>query len=126
MNRTERMEFAKRYGTVKVDGKKYWLKQQAFVDNYGTDGGVRYYASAIDRRGNQFKIAWDTTASWDAMNKAVNLRERIKQAENNGEDCLVERHELEQITSDWGDVDSYNFDESDACDWDKPVEAVEI
>lgn len=55
------------YGRVEHKGKTLTLMQDAYCDNYGTDGGVRYYASARDAAGNIYRIAWDTTAEWDDM-----------------------------------------------------------
>jgi hypothetical protein len=125
MTKIERMELAKENGTVVFEGKKYWLKQQAHVDNYGTDGGVRYYASAVDRFGHDVMIAWNTTVAWDELGRGLSLIEKINDAENNGEDCLSEKHDLEQIIENYGDPETYHFDESDACDWNNPVD-VEI
>lgn len=53
------------YGTVTHSGKTLTLTQQAYVSNNGTDGGVRYYAAAIDADGNEYMVAWDTTPAWD-------------------------------------------------------------
>ena len=47
-------------GTATFDGVVYALCQQAYIDNYGTDGGVRYYATAIDADGNKYKVTWET------------------------------------------------------------------
>ena len=76
------------FGTVAWNGNTLRLQQQAYCDNYGTDGAVRYYAHAIDENGNCYRVAWDTTAAWDAR-------------------------EPEEAN-----------DESDACDWDNPVEII--
>ena len=55
------------YGTVTFNGVLYTLTQDAYCDNYGTDGGVRYYAHATDAAGNKYRVAWDTTIEWDEM-----------------------------------------------------------
>jgi len=57
---TQKMELAKRYGTVFLGHYKYWLLDNARMDNYGTDGDVRYYAKAVDRHGNEYRVAWET------------------------------------------------------------------
>lgn len=82
---------AAKYGTVEHNGQALALTQQAYINNHGTDGGVRYYAKAIDAEGGEYLVAWDTTAAWDA---------RCATAEETG-DALD--------------------DESDACDWDAPA-----
>ncbi len=54
------------FGSVEFGGKTYRLTDDIYCSNYGTDGGVRYYAYAIDEAGNKYRVAWDTTAEWDA------------------------------------------------------------
>ena len=53
------------YGSVKHNGMTLALTQDAYCENYGTDGSVRYYAQAKDATGNLYRVAWDTTAEWD-------------------------------------------------------------
>ena len=55
------------HGSVIHHGTTITLIQDAFCDNYGTDGGVRYYAEGRDAAGNTYRISWDTTAEWDAL-----------------------------------------------------------
>jgi hypothetical protein len=52
------------FGNVDFEGITYTLTQDAYCDNYGTDGGVRYYAHAVDGAGNKYLLAWDTTQAW--------------------------------------------------------------
>lgn len=85
---------SKDYGTVEFKGATYTLTQDAYCDNYGTDGAVRYYASAVDANGNKYLVAWDTTETWN------------------------EAQELYKAT---GEVSGYIEDESNACDWDSPT-----
>lgn len=82
------------FGTVAHDGKTLILTEQAYMDNYGTNGAVRYYAHAVDYDGNIYRIAWDTTAAWD---------DECEKAKN-------------------GEYSGYLDDESNACDWDNPAE----
>lgn len=86
-------------GTVEHNGRTLALTQPAYCDAYGTDGEVCYYASAIDDNGGTYKVRWDTTADWDARCAAVQ----------------AEMQAGEDITDPLDD-------ESDACDWDSPVE----
>lgn len=44
-----------------LNGLTVTLTDDATMDNYGTDGEVRYYASAVDAAGNEYRVAWDTT-----------------------------------------------------------------
>lgn len=103
------------YGTVTFEGVTYTLTQQAYVDNYGTDGGVRYYARAIDEAGNGYKIAWDTTLAWDASSY-------IAQCDLRG--IAVDPDTLAGFGVDPDFVPYSLEDESDACDWDSPVAVV--
>lgn len=94
----EHQAAAAKFGTVETsDGTTLALTQQAYADNHGTDGGVRYYAGAIDEDGNAYRVSWDTTAAWDAREAAYRADpENAAPAE----------------------------DESDACDWSAPAEIV--
>lgn len=88
---------AKKFGTVNHDGITLALTQQAYANNYGTDGGVCYRASAIDAEGRAYLARWDTTDAWDAREAAYRADpENASPAE----------------------------DESEACDWSAPVEIV--
>jgi hypothetical protein len=55
------------YGSVQYNGQTLAMTQYAYCDNYGTYGAVRYYAQAKDADGNVYRVAWDTTAEWDAL-----------------------------------------------------------
>jgi len=90
---------AAKFGTVNHEGVELALAQQAYADNYGTDGGVRYYAKAIDAQGNEYKVAWDTTAAWDAAEAAYQADPQNARP---------------------------NEDESEACDWSAPAEVIEL
>jgi len=124
MTEERKQELAKN-GTVQHNRKTLYLLQQAYVNNKGTHGDVCYNANAIDEDGNEYYITWDTTKTWDALTEGANMIEAIHQKENNSEDCLSEKHRLDQIVEKYGDPEIYNFDESDACDWDNPSEIEE-
>ena len=89
---TAKQALADKFGTVDHSGVELALTQDAYVENHGTDGGVRYYAKAVDAAGNEYLVAWDTTALWD---------ERCANAEETGD---------------------HLDDESAACDWAAPAE----
>ena len=86
---------AAKFGTFDHSGVALALTQDAYVENHGTDGGVRYYAKAVDADGNDYLVAWDTTEAWDAATEAYKV---------DPENAPI--------------VD----DESWACDWDSPAE----
>lgn len=90
---------AAKYGTVTHAGQDLALTQYAYCENYGTEGGVRYYAHAIDRTGNEYRVAWDTTPEWEAAEDAY-------------------RADPENETP--------NEDESEACDWSSPAEVIAL
>ena len=102
----ELQDYAKQYGTVDFEGKRYYLTQDAYPDNYGTDGDVRYYARAIDIEGDIYMVAWDTTGEWD---EAQAEAQRLQAA---GDPC--------------DDYPAILDDESNACDWDHPVDVKAI
>lgn len=74
--------------------------------NYGTvtfegkdyriiqDAYVRYYARAVDAEGNEYEITWKQTEAWE------------------------EAKDLYKAT---GEVIEHFYDESNACEWDKPI-----
>ena len=86
---------AAEFGTVDHQGAVLALTQQAYINNHGTDGAVRYYAAAIDTDGNDYQVAWDTTEAWNACEAAF-------------------RADPENAAP--------NDDESLACDWAHPAE----
>lgn len=91
-------QLCKQFGTVEHGNKTLALTQQAYVNNHGTDGGVRYFAAAVDAEGNEYQVEWDTTAAWDEAYKAA----------RNGDDS------------------GYCDDESNACDWDTPAKVTAL
>ena len=54
------------FGDITFDGKLIHLTEQAYAENYGTDGGVRYHAKGVDDSGTEYVVSWDTTEAWDA------------------------------------------------------------
>lgn len=101
----------KDYGTVTYKGIKYTLQQEPCADNYGTDGGIRYYARATGPDGEEYQVAWDTTEEWD---KAVEYY-KLLDASYLDDEQQARLTELETMVL----VDL--SDESNACDWDHPV-----
>lgn len=79
-----------KYGTVEHNGKIITLTQQAFAENFGTNGQVAYYAHGVDADGNDYKVIWQTTKEWDEAQAAATPDE----------------------------YSSLLDDESNACDWD--------
>ena len=98
------------FGTVTAeDGTLVKLTQQAYADNYGTDGGIVYRANGEDAEGNEYKVIWQTTLAWDASSY-INA-------------CEMQDREIDpDILKKFGvepDFCAYSQDdESDACDWD--------
>lgn len=82
------------FGDVAFNDQIIHLSEQAYVNNYGTDGGVRYYAKGVDDNGIEYLVAWDTTEAWDAEQEAYRA-----------------------------DPDNFeaSLQEEDACDWSSPV-----
>lgn len=109
--------------TVKFEGKTFFLEQQAYPDNYGTDGGVRYYAAAIDENGERYKVVWDTLEQWDNGNEVAQLEAQLEDPRHfTDEEIQKTKDRLEEI----GDNYIPNDDESGACDWDSPVNVYKV
>ena len=85
---------ANNFGDVTFEGKLIHLTEQAYANNCGTDGGVRYYAKGVDDSGVDYLVAWDTTDAWDAEQDAY-------------------RADPENFEA--------SLQEEDACDWSSPV-----
>ena len=116
MKKTQKIANGKEYGVVEFGGNTYILTQQAYCDNYGTDGGVRYYAHAVsadDADMGKYKVVWATTPEWDNHQKGGSTHP--KETDNEGHDIYPNDE-----TCDFCE------DESNACDWDSPVDVVVI
>lgn len=90
--------FRKKYGMVVFNGIEYVLTQQAYPDHY--KNGVRYFSSAMDKNGNMALMEWETCDDW---NEASELWETM-------------HHE-----SIMDDLPGILEEESNACDWDNPI-----
>jgi len=54
------------FGVVEFEGKEYALEQQAYID--GVQGREPYYkATAVDKNGNQYEVAWDVVENWEQI-----------------------------------------------------------
>lgn len=114
-----------KFGTVNFEGKELKLTQDAYVDNYGTDGEVRYYANAVDTEGNEYQVIWETTKEFDQSEELFNLIEELEvlkshKSFDDGEIMRMEEleKEIEKMENE-GIGSSYCEDESNACDWDE-------
>ena len=110
---------------VKFQGKTYTLTQEAEATNYGTYGEVRYCAVATDDKGNQYEVIWETKELWDLAVELAKLEAQKESMEQHNEQLNSEEAQRlaelsEQVNS------SYCEDESNACDWDNPIEVKEI
>ena len=118
---------AKKYGEIKFQGKKYALTGDAGMDNYGTEGDVAYYGSAIDKIGNEYRVRWETTQEWDDAEKAYGLWQELDTAQDQRRFRETDE-EIEEQLEELGYADengelraeSIIQDESNACDWDHP------
>jgi hypothetical protein len=85
---------------VNYAGHTYTLQQDAYADNYGTDGAVRYYAHATDNDGNDYIVMWSPSPAWEAAQQEA------------------------RESNDWSDYPAILDDEGNACDWDNPVDVI--
>ncbi len=117
-------EYVKQYGEVEFKGKKYALTENAYCDNY--KDGIRYFARAIDKEGNEYEVHWETTYQWDLSNEYDKLENMLK--------CEPDPDERERIKARLEEVEAEiekigrvcTTDESNACNWYKPVEVEQI
>jgi len=158
-------EYVKQYGEVEFKGKKYALTENAYCDNY--KDGIRYFARAIDKDGNEYEVHWETTYQWDLSNEYDKLEniwsdgsanaamdkasEALAEADyHNPADvealimameaikaalkCEPDPDERERIKARLEEVEAEiekigrvcTTDESNACNWYKPVEVEQI
>lgn len=97
----------KNYGLVEFEGKTYELTQEAYADNYGTNGEICYKAFAKlqgDAEDNTYLVIWETTDTWNEYTELHN--EYLKE------------NDYTDNNSDWI---AYLEDGSNACDWDNPI-----
>ena len=82
---------------IVYNGVEITLTENAEAANYGTDGNVEYTATGKGSDGHTYLITWATTEEWnDAVEEGID-----KYGEPNN---------------------SYCQDESNACDWDNPID----
>jgi predicted DNA-binding protein len=114
-----------RFGSIDYNGKKYFLTQTAYCDNYGTDGDVRYYAHAIDDDGTEYKVTWETSEQYDLACELLSLENKLQENDRSDEEIKRIKANIAELESD--DIRScYADDESNACDWDAPISVEEI
>ena len=80
------------HGTVNHNGAELELTQEAYCSNWG-----EYRATAKDAEGNEYEVIWSTTQAWDDEQAAF-------------------KADPENYVSSIAD------DESNACDWENPIE----
>lgn len=114
------------FGTVNFEGKELKITQEAYVDNYGTDGEVRYYANAVDTDGNEYQVTWETTKEFDQSEVLFHLIEELEvlKSHKSFDEGMINRideleAEIEKMEND-GIGSSYCEDGSNACNWDEP------
>lgn len=106
----------KDFGTVRFEGKEYTLTEDAYCDNYGSNGDVRYYAHAVDASGNECLVTWETAEKW-------NLAQELFKLEAKDEVSVEDKARFEELsTMTLVSID----DEANACDWDTPYSVEEI
>ena len=104
--------------TVTLGKLTVTLTAEPYCDNYGTDGEVRYYAHAVDDQGNEYRVAWEVTDEWadgqELYDRAMSLTDQHRDLTEE-EEAEIEAYDL---------VSAIVEDESNACDWDNPVEII--
>jgi len=118
---------ANNFGTVEFNGMELGLTQEAYVDNYGTDGEVRYYANVVDADNNEYKVTWKTSGEFDKSSELYSLVEELKNltSQKSFDDGEINRmseleEEIETMESE-GISSNYCEDGANACDWENPI-----
>jgi hypothetical protein len=115
------------YGTVTFKGKTYKLIQDAYVDNYGTNGAVRYYVKAIGEDYKTYLVTWETTEKFDDACRLAYLDARYEDEEDDLPQVLIEeRYALYEKYDNDPPSSTYAEDEGNACDWDNPISVESI
>lgn len=113
------------FGTVTFNGQVFTLTQDAYADNYGSDGETRYYASAVDTDENDVKVSWTTTAAWDNSEKIFNLNQKLEELTSNLSDEDHAERWIAEVKEEIEELEALETcdseDESNACDWDNPI-----
>ena len=105
-------ENVKEYGQVTKDNLTVALTEHAQASNVGTEGGVEYRASAIDKEGNEYMITWDTIVrGYEPYDNEEDEEDEEDEDECDG--LLSDR--CEDCTNKY-----LCEDEANACDWDSP------
>ena len=106
------------YGTVSVDGKKLWLRQDAYA--VGTLDNSYYEAFAVDALGCDFKVSWETTQIWNISKELGRLHFELSQTRDASEQTVLRQNirALDAVAEHYGGAVDIE-DESNACDWDR-------
>lgn len=123
MEKVNDFEYFKTQGnrTIEHGNKELVLTEEAFPNNYGTNGEVRYHANAIDADGNEYRVVWETTVEWDLCSELAQLELK----ENYGDISNEEKERMDELIIS-GYSSEYIEDESNACDWSEPYDIEEI
>lgn len=98
-------------GSVIFEKEEYVLTKQANAENYKNT--VRYYANAI--KGDK-----TYTVAWELSDKYVENDEIYKKLKVKDWDDLTQEQ-----ADNLSYLEQYFGDETDACDWDNPIEVIE-
>ena len=109
----------KQFGTVDYKDIILYLTQRAETTNYGTDGGIKYCAVAVDKQGNSYKVTWNTTKVWDNVVALSKLHSAHDEAESHDDEISGEDLERFKELIAMNNLPDLN-DESNACNWDCP------
>jgi len=105
--------------------------EDAYSDNYGCDGEVRYYATATDAQDKKYNVTWVTTDAWDNSEKIFKLEQKINELKENDPDNENTKNWIEELHKEILELEQLPTcnveDESNSCDWNNPksVEVVE-
>jgi len=101
-----------KYGTVKINGTEVDLLQQPYMENFGTDGDVAFYSTAI-LDDTEYEVIWHTTEEWDDSCWIAHY--------DNADEWYQDDHKdhYEELMTKYEDNPPMTFDDqSQACDWD--------
>ena len=119
------------YGTTQYEGETYIITCEAWVDNYGSNGDVAYYAYAT-KDNKKYRVMWYTTEKWDKCTELYNLEQELANLKSNKSIWQSDinrideiKHEISELESE-GYATTYVEDESNACDWDNANTVEEI
>lgn len=112
-------EYAKEYGTVTYNNKRYALTERAYLSFGSFSGDALFMASAIGEDGKEYLVIWKPNKQWELSYEYSDIVSQI---------ALFHDYEKEQAERRMAEIEAeieemggfVNIDDEYACDWEAP------